>query len=315
MKPPFLFLTFLLLLACGRADTSSQSGASGRPAQQTDTATTLQPAKARSTKACPVAGTVLTGNHYLSPEQGLYVVIAADSTTRHPKLGDSHRVLAIYDSQTCQQLSRQALPVDRAPDFPYALAEINYNNAEQLLAIRGTTQFYLYDLAQRALLGPFQPQFPSKRYGVDAQSGTIQQLEVWESYLIGYAQDYGAFVYQLNGGAAPAPVLPIAEYERETQVFDQAFLLPSEQGAQILLPTYDRRTRNFRINPAFKRPMEIDEADAQLLQNGRFLLLPTREASATPVALDLRAHQRLDLPEAVQAQGPAAVQSWIEAQK
>ncbi len=316
MKPSCLFLALLLLFSCGRRDADSQSGSTDEPAQPSDTiAAPLRAAQARTTKACPVAGTVQAGNHYLSQQQGLYVVISADSTTRHPKLGASHRVLEIYDSRNCQRLVREVLPVDRAADFPYALAEINYNNAVQLLAIRGTTQFYLYDLAQRALRGPFQPQFPSKRYGVDAQSGTIQQLEVWESYLIGYAQDYRAFVYQLNGSTAPTPVLPLAEYERETQVFHQAFLLPSAQGAQILLPAYERRTRTFRINPAFEQPIKIDEAAIQLLQDGRFLLLRAREPSGAPVVIDLQARQRLELPEEVQAQGPAAVQAWLEVQE
>lgn len=238
----------------------------------------------------------------------------ADSSTRHSVLGESHRILEVYDAASCERLQRTVLPVDQSPDFPYTLAQINYSSSVQLLAIRGSTRFYLYDLAEQQLSAPIQPAFAQARYGVDAQSGHIVQLEVWENYLIGHAQDYGSFVFQIEADLSPKAILPLAEHERETQVFHQAFLLESDTGQQLLLPAYDRRSNTFRINPVFAKPVPLMKDTKRTSASSRFLLL--REASGQqPILLDLQTRQRLSLPTGLQAQSNSEIMAWAEKQK
>lgn len=308
------FISCLFLAACGDAPDTGTN----RTSQDTTAArdTLIAPASRLTRQApkpnCPVNGRFLEGNTYYSTSQGLFVAIVADSTTRDEKLGESHRRFLVYNTVNCELISTTVLPVDRSPDFPYLLATINYNNAAQQLAIHGATQLFLYDLEARHLAGPFQPQFSSKRYGVDAQSGNIQQLEMWESYLIGYAQDYGAFAFKLNGKGKPTPVFPVAEYQDEVEAYSQAFLLPSDQGTQVLLPSYDRGDRTFRINPVFQRPILLKEQSPITAQNDRYLLLREAAGEERAIVIDLKEREKVELPSDIQRKDDEGVVDWMK---
>lgn len=308
----FLLASFLLLTACSDATTTQKNTDNETtPPKATDTTATAM-ARQAPRPACPINGIVLPGNTYHSPAQELYLAVVADSTTHDENLGESHRKLLVYNTTTCALLTEQTLPVDRSPDFHYQMADINYNSAVQQLAIRGTTQFFLYNLAKSQLTGPFEPQFSGERYGVDAQSGNIQQLEIWESYLIGYVQDYGAFVFMLNDGDAPTPVFPAAEYRDEVEAYSQAFLLPSDQGTQVLMPSYNRRDRLFHINPAFKQPIPLKPDATITAQNNRFLLLREDSSNERAIVIDLKKRKKADLPSDIQWKDNADVLDWME---
>lgn len=307
LLPPLLFLS-----ACSNPpSTQTETGIEKTTSEIADTSATAI-ARQSPKPDCPVSGSVLEDNTYYSAQQELLIAIAADSTTRDPKLGESHRKLLVYHANTCELISQQTLPVDRSADFYYHLAAINYNNAAQQLAICGATQFYLYDLKARSLSGPFQPQFATERYGVDAQSGNIQQLEMWESYLIGYAQDYGAFVFKLNGKNKPAPVFPAAEYQNEIAAYSQAFLLPSDQGTQVLMPSYDRRDRVFQINPAFSKPIALKKEVTLTAQDNRFLLLREDSKNEQAIVIDLKNRKKAELPSDIQRKSNEDVIDWMK---
>lgn len=301
-------LPVLLLWGCADSSYTDTEAAATEP---TDT---IAPAIARQAPRpeCPVPGKVLPGNTYNSPAQELYLAIVADSTTYDEKLGDSHRRLIVFNSSNCERLLEQTLPVDRSADFHYQIADINYNSAVQQLAIRGTTHFFLFDLEGRQLSGPFQPQFKSERYGVDAQSGNIQHLEMWESYLIGYVQDYGSFVFRLDDGESPEPVFPAAEYQDEIEAYHQAFLLPSDRGAQVLMPSYDRRDRLFRINPVFERPIALQPREGLTAQENRFLLLREDSSNERAIVIDLKNREQAELPSDIQWKSDEDVLDWMK---
>lgn len=263
--------------------------------------------------ACDVDGKLLEENQYTDPELDLYVVIKADSSTHDPKLGASHRILEVYASTSCELLQREVLPVNVSPDFPYYMAQINYNNISQMLAIYSTEEVYLYDLSQQRLNGPFRPIFPSERYGVDAQSGHIQQLEMWEDYLVGYEQDYGAFAFKLKADGTAEPVLPLVEHENETQQFHQLFALASAGGGQqLLLPSYDRRSNTFKINPVFDEPIPLKMEDMRTAQNKRFVLLQDQRPRRDAIVLDLLEHKRRSLPGDINRADDDDIVDWME---
>ena len=82
--------------------------------------------KAIKTKpTCPIQGKTLKNNSLWLPEQSALVTISSDSSTFDEKFGDSHRILSIYDTNNCQPTLQLTLPINRSPDFPYYLADIN----------------------------------------------------------------------------------------------------------------------------------------------------------------------------------------------
>ncbi len=309
-KAFLFFLTLLLPLSC-----SQDASKNGQNASENEKADSLGNLKQRATAMaasplCQINGEVLPQNRYLSKGQGLYIVLKADSSTRDPELGNSHRILEVYKAENCERLQREVLPVNESPDFPYYLAEVHYNNITQLLAIRGVNDFYLYDLAQRKLRAPATPAFANERYGVDARSGTIRQLEVWEDYLVGYAQHYGAFAFQLFSDGRTEAVLPLAEYEAETQVFHQLFALPSDSSQQLLLPSFEERSNTFRINPVFAHPVNLETEKLRQSENGRFVLLWKNGEQTEPVLLDLLQHKMETIPPDLRQGDAEKIMEW-----
>lgn len=311
LLPVFILFCFVLP-ACSDAPISDQKDSAETTAPGSTDTSAATIVRQATRPDCPVKGKVLPANTYYSSTQGLLLAVVADSTTHDEKLGESHRKLLVYNTANCSLITENTLPVDRSPDFHYQLADINYNSALQQLAIRGTTRFFLYDLGKRKLTGPFEPRFSSERYGVDAQSGTIQQLEIWESYLIGYAQDYGAFVFRLNNGNTPTPVFPVAEYQDEVERYSQAFLLPSDRGTQVLMPSYDRRGRVFQINPAFKKPIALKPDAAITAQDSRFLLLREDSENEQAIVIDLKNRKKAELPSDIQRKSNEDVLDWMK---
>ncbi len=307
----WLFFVSSLLLTL---NSCTDEGPASSSAAAADTTAVLQPATALpSALPCPVPGTEVLGSHYLSPEQGVLVMITADSSTYDERLGQSFRVLSVCEPATCELLQREVLPIDQSPDFAYTLAAINYNRQNQLLAIQGATHFFLYDLATKSLSAPISPVFPKPRPGVDAQSGHIMQLELWENCLIGYAQDCGAFAFQLEEGLRAVPINPLSDYKApEGSYYHQAFLLPSDTGQQIIVPAYDRAEGGFSINPILPKPEPIDTSALAIAQDGRFVLLRQQTRRKRPIVVDLLRQEQASLPSDIEWKSNADILDWMK---
>ncbi len=306
---PILLATALMsLLACGSDKTKDASAA-----ETQDTVTTRgMDAPPPLTHNCDIAGEMLEGNQFWARDAEVLVTIVADSTTYDADLqAASHRILEVYDTRNCSRILRQTLPVDRSPDFPYYIAEITYNNLNKIVAIKGTTGIYCYDVNERKLLPRLKPGFRSERFDVDAQSGQIQRLEVWEDYLIGYAQDYGVFAFDLSDRQAPKTVLPFAEYAMDEVSYAPLFLLSADAGGvQAIMPEYNRETGEFPIHPAFDAPMKLNTNVQRSATNNRYLVL-REEGTNKAMAFDLQAHRRVNLPADVATKNTQEILNWM----
>lgn len=318
MKHARLFgtlLSFSFLTACGGGmQTSSPETPSTTDTTQTQVYEDNSQVPATVQKPeCDITGKVLETNQLWSREHGLIAAIVADEETRDENYGDSHRILEIYDANTCQRIDRQILPVNVSPDFPYYLAKINYNNTIQMLAIRGFDRVFLYDLANRKLLPAMEPVFKGDRYAEDAQSGMIHRLELWENYLVGAAEDMGVFVFDLTDRQNPKAMMPFAEHEITEDDFGSLFLVASAgNGQQIIMPSYDINNNEFSINPLFDSPKALNTANISAsARNNRFLVIREANEARTPVAIDLQARRLVELPANVAGQSTQQILAWM----
>lgn len=305
----FLAIVFLSIIACGSDQSSSnqQETATERGVDTTVTPSSFD----RAMPTCDIQGSVLEGNKFWARDAQVLVVIKADSSTYSEDLqAEGHRILEVYNTENCQRIDRHVLPVDQSPDFAYFIAEITYNTVTKIVAIRGATTIYCYDVANKKLLPKLTPKFRSERYAVDAQSGHIQRLEVWEDYLLGYAQDYGTFAFSLKNRQNPEAILPFAEYAMSEVEFAPLFMLSVQGGEQVIMPEYSRETGEFAINPAFDQPVDLNTNIQKSATNNRYLVL-RQQNNNQAVAFDLQQHQRVDLPADVATKGTQDVLSWM----
>jgi hypothetical protein len=298
----FTLCSFLLLSACGE----SAPGDAADTGEADTTATQRGLTEAPAVPPCQVEGRLLEDNWLHLREKELLLAIVADSTTRSENLGPSHRVLEIYDASTCEPLERHILPVNKAADYAYQIAQITYNNESQLVGLHAFDAIYVYDVANRRLLPELKPAYKAERYGVDAQSGQIQRLEVWEHYLVGYAQDFGAFVFDFSDKRNPRPVLPFADYPTPEDEFHSLFLLPSDSEYQALLPVYRQASDDFEVNPLLPEPAPVDLAQSVI--EDRYAVLRLEPGA---LAVDLQQRQRVPLPPDLETMPMEEIVQWL----
>lgn len=313
LRSLFILSAFSLLIACGGETSTSTGSETTDPAgqSQSDTATNNRSVDLPASHNCEISNEVLEGNQIWIRNLGILVAVTADSTTFDEDFGDSHRVLEVYNTESCEQIDRKVLPVNVSPDFPYFLAEITYNNDSELVGIRGANSIYVYNVSERELLPELKPQYLSERLSEDAQSGNILRLEVWEHFLIGFAEDEGTFAFDLANENSPQAVLPIAEFPTNENEFHPLFAFAADDGkVQLALPTYEQETDQFSINSLFSNPQDINTTIAGGARNNRFIVLRNRPEN-NAVAIDMQEKALIDLPANVSSQGVQQVLQWV----
>lgn len=230
---------------------------------------------------CAMEADLLPDNQFYERElQRLVRIIPVGSPAAHRRV----QVLATPD---CQHLLDTL--VGSAADYDYQMAHITYNLSSKLIGIKGKGAVHCVDLSENVLLPPLVPRFTSERMALDAQSGQILRLEVWEDFLIGYARDYGAFVFDMRDHKNPRPVLPYGEYTESDTRVASLFLLPSQDNTyQALVPIYQPATESFDINPVFERPEKLAIAGQREVQEGRIIRITRSDGSI--LELDLAAY-------------------------
>lgn len=261
---------------------------------------------------CKIKGEVLENNELWLKDQGRLVCIIADSSTYDPTFGMSHRILEVYNTYTCSLDLKLTLPVNMSPDFPYFLADINYNNDSKIVALKAAKTVYCLDLETKKMLPLMMPAFKNTRQSIDASSGNIIRLELWEDFLIGYAQDSGTFVFDLSPKNGPKPVLPFAEYKLGDTRFNSLFLLASEdENSQAILPSYDWEEEVFSINPIFKTPISISTDVQKSALDNQFLVLRQTDGKSA-LLVDMKAKKNKPLPTELLNKSTKEILVWAK---
>jgi hypothetical protein len=317
--PNFLVVFALLsLFACGGnpADTTDNTNPITDVGANSDTTSSIPVPVEVQKPTCEKIGTMLEGNEFWAQDVNKLVRIVATEETKDPNLGDSHRVLQVYDGMNCQLMNEKILPVDVSADFAYTIADITYNNDSKIIAIQSFKKIYCYDILNDKLFRSVEPKFINERFAEDAQSGQIKRLEVWEDYLIGYAQDLGSFVFSVKDGQ-PTVVKPFAEFEiLEGKHYSSMFLLKSKDNTyQAIVPTYDVNTAEFKVNPMLPEPLYISNTINPRYRNNRYQLLKevVSDGEKNMIAVDMKTSRRVELPAAISKRKNTEILGWLKA--
>ena len=256
------------------------------PAPRADDDMSSSEKKSTSTQKsdCDFSGKVLPENQFLLRDLKRLVVLSTSDA-------NPSGLLEVFNSEDCSVVKQIALPENLAPDFPYFLAEIMYNNQSKIVGIRGFDKICLYDAEANELSMPFAPQYLTKRMAAgDAETGRVLRLEVWEDYLIGFAEGNGAFVYDLENPLEPRPILPVAEYKQKDESYSSLFLLPSEkknETYQAIFPRYDADTGTFGIISLFEKPQPLLPRALAASENSKMVALQENSEGEKKYIVDM----------------------------
>lgn len=224
---------------------------------------------------------VLSGNRYSD-------FTAAEKVVLHDP-GENDWRLEVYDLYDCSMKAAYQLPPNESEDYPYFLADLNYNNSNRKIGIRGNRSIFLIDLEAQQMSGEIIPQFSDAERLMDTESGAIHHLEVWENYLVGQTVDWGAFVFRLDS-ILPKSIAPVAEL-KDGEEFRSLFLIETGDGNyQAILPRYDLSTGLFSVNPLFIEPKALHPAST-VYAGGPYARV--KEANGNFVGIDLRTGELL----------------------
>ena len=322
------FLAFIVLFSACEFETTESGGSTTLDSPTVDTTVTPDEftndsetikTTGRIVKECPLEGTALEGNTFKTSNGKRLVAITATDDTKDEELGESHRTLEVYNMEDCSRIRRGKLPVNESPDYPYYLAQIQYNNESELVGIRGLNDLYVYDISVDKLT-KLKPQFSSKRVEDEPSSGRILRIEVWEDYLIGYAEGSGAFVFDLSDSQAPKPVLPLVDYAKSDDTYSCLFLLPSQtkiETYQVLVPQFNYDDNALVINALMAEPAQVNTNIKDSFRDNRYVVLKVKNEAGNefPCGIDMEKQVRIDLPEDVQKMKNTAIIAWMKKQQ
>lgn len=305
-KIVFISFLFFCISSC---EESSNNNTSTNPPEVTTPPSTQPIPKVAEKKDCEIKGKILEGNRKLVEGKNTLVCIVADEK-------ESHRKLEIYNTLTCEIIRSEILPVNISADFPYLIADIIYNKSSHLVAIKGYGAVYCYDVENQKLMDALIPDFLNERIAADASSGKIKHLEVWENYLIGFAEDIGAFVFDLSNTKQPKNLLPAAEFdlsEGEGEDFTSLFFLKSQNGEdtyQAISPSYDYDNFKLQINPLFETPKNVNISIPKKDQDNRFIVLNMKDKSV--FAVDMETQKNVALPDQIKNKTTQEILNWLK---
>ena len=306
-----LLLAVFFLTTCGDVPSTSSSGEQGTEDPTVETPTTDgDETPTIAPPDCTIDGEVLEGNQLWNSQLDLLVVIKALPSEDGII---SHRTLEVLDGRSCEVKFTTQLEENISPDYPYYLADIQYNSVHHFVGIQGHSHLYIFDLANDFKMTRLQPEFLQERELADAQSGMLQRLEVWESYLLGYAQDMGTFAFDLDEGTEINPILPFAEWRNtDDGQYHSLFLMASEGGGQqAILPNFDFDEDSFMINPLFQQPQALSTNVQRSARNNRFLILRGEGDASQVYPIDMKNRQVVELPQDVAGEGTQRILEWL----
>lgn len=135
---------------------------------------------------------------------------------------------------------------------------------------------------------------------------------MWEFYVIGYVQDYGAFVFCLNDGEFFELVFLVVEYQDEIEVYYQAFFLFFDWGMQVFMLFYDWCDCLFCINLVFECFIVLQLQDGLIVQENWFLFLWEDSIKECVIVIDLKNWEQVELFFDIQWKSDEDVFDWMK---
>ena len=305
LVPPLVCIAMgMWFLSCGPSSKDTAQSSASDLASNT---------RSKPVSDCPTIGKRLDENGTVWVRSlHVWLAITADSSTFDPEYGESYRVVEVYDTRSCELISRRVLPVNSSPDYPYYAAEISYHNIHRMVAFRGVDSIFLFDAAARRWLPALSPGFSSPRQETDSQSGEILHLEVWEDYLIGFCRDFGAFAFDLKDRSKPSGLLPFAEFEAAPSDFRALFLIPSGIDTfQAIIPGFQQGNEAFTVLPILDAPTPLNVDNPVRTQKTPYLVLRKSGSKPEAIVIDFKQMQRINLPKDIAMQPDREVLAWI----
>ncbi|MFT5763717.1 MAG: hypothetical protein ACI8X3_001143 [Saprospiraceae bacterium] len=296
----------------GNTNTNGNSGDSAAVAGETIVA--MQ-------KDCEITDTHFDKNVFVAKDVAQQMSIIATAATKDEDLGDSHRILRVVNTTDCSTILEKTLPINRSADFPYYLVPQTYESANQIVAIQGFSSTYYFDVKNKQLIGPVEPQFLTNKAAADAQSGMVKGLTIWGHYLLGRSVDYGNFAFDITDPSKPKPILPVAEYLiPKTEEYNNLFILDTGNGfSQAILPITDIDAGGnfFKLERMFPQPLKVNTTIAKNVQNNRFIIFndSTDPGKQKKVVIDMFGKKRIDLPESMATKKTGEILEWLKNQK
>lgn len=260
----------LFLFSCG-ADTAEIESKNNSLA-----ATETEP-KVRDT--CLVGASTMAGNRYVNYIDEEQILLRATTPVDWQ--------LEVYDLFDCRMKAAFPLPENFSPDYPYFLADINYNTSQKMVGIRGYKRLFVADLDRGVMLPAIKPQFKNERL-TDTESGVILHLEVWEDYLVGVCEDWGTFVFAVDS-IFVRPVMPVADLKLEEGGYQSLFLIKNVDGKfQAILPGINNSSGEFSVNPLFAKPVDLLARETVYAEGSQYVRLKKPDGEMIGVNLYTR---------------------------
>jgi len=140
------------------------------------------------------------GDVFYSYDEDLTIYIEASYSSR--KLEDKgayvYNLLKVYEdteSGSVEIISKEL--GDNNNIYPFTIADNYAKNTKKFIIIKGMSTFWVFDIRNKLLKGPFKPHFWG--IGADSQSGTINDIKISEdgNYIYGITVDNGGFLYDI----------------------------------------------------------------------------------------------------------------------
>ena len=272
-------------------------------------------------KDCEITGKALDKNIFRMDDVAQMIAISADESTHDADLGDSHRILEVFNTTDCSSLLKTTLPINRSADFPYYLASNCYEKNNQIVGIQGYLDFYFYDAENQKLSKSIEPEFQTEREMVDAQSGMVRGLTVWGHYILGQAIDMGQFAFDISDKSNPMPVFPVAEYKiPNTSEYRYLFILDAgNERSQAFIPVTDIDAGGnlFEVQKLFPQALKVETSVPKNVRNNRYIILKdfTDPNQEKRVAIDMFAQKNVVLPNDIATKKTTEILTWLKAQQ
>lgn len=245
------------------------------------------------------------------PDANVLLAVAADESTYDANLGDSYRILLVYDSEKCVPIHSETLPINASPDFPYYLDQSVYNEKSNIVCTQGYDFVFCYDVKERSMLPKMEPKYLTPREGQDAQSGGPKGLVMQGDYLFGYATDFGSYAFNMKDKNNPSALLPVAAYKApQAELY---FIQTATNTYQGIIPVYNFDNNTLSLNTLFDQPKQIDPKISRNLRNNRYLIFNEKVGEKiTRIAIDMQGKKLVDLPKEIAKKKTQDILEWLK---